>query len=255
MFFDADNAVFNVAYVFKMRLPKREVMETGNGVNCPYWALSYRKKSNGTVTDSFKTLNIKSKSLLLIPPDYKFKRKSYESEEVISIHFSIIGDIQKDLAVFYPKNYLLYEKLFDEIYRVYTNRNYGYKFRCNEYLYKILYILFNDTINSNDSCNLNIAERAALYIEKEISNSQFSVNTLADIFEISDSHLRSIFKKNFNISPKEYQISKRMMLAESMLKAKYFSVKQIAMQCGYDDEKYFSTAFKKYFGVSPKKFI
>ena len=255
MFFDGFNTIFNVDAVYKMRCPKREILEIGNGENCPYWSLSYRKKATSTFTDNTKTLNVNAKSISLIPPDYIFKRKCYESEDIICVHFSIIGDIKKDISVFYPENYQLYEKLFDEMYRIYNNHNYGYKLRCNEYLYKILYIIFNDTITSNDGYNLSIAQRAAFYIDKEISNSQFSVTELADILEVSESHLRSLFKECYNLSPKKYQINKRMMLAESMLKTKYFSIKQISLKCGYDDEKYFSTAFKKHFGVSPQNFI
>ena len=54
-------------------------------------------------------------------------------------------------------------------------------------------------------------------------------------------------------SPQEFIRVVRLERAAVLLRAGHH-VGDVAVEVGYDNAKYFSTSFKKYFGVSPSKY-
>lgn len=127
----------------------------------------------------------------------------------------------------------------------------AYKIKCNEYFMRLVYLICCDADNEQ---NENIAALAARMIEKNLSDYSFGVADIADAFDISGVYLRKKFNDEYGVSPCEYLAEKRMEKAVTLLETNYFSIKEVAMRCGFENEKYFSTVFKKHFGVSPSKF-
>ena len=72
---------------------------------------------------------------------------------------------------------------------------------------------------------------------------------------LSYTYIKRLFALTFNISPKKYIISLKMNYACDLLKHGEYSITHIAEACGYDDIYVFSHQFKKYFGVSPSRYI
>ena len=91
-------------------------------------------------------------------------------------------------------------------------------------------------------------------IERNISNSEFCVGNIYDELDISGVYLRQKFKEEYGISPVEYLTEKRMEKAVALLETNYFSIKEVAKRCGFENEKYFSCVFKKFHGISPSKY-
>lgn len=77
---------------------------------------------------------------------------------------------------------------------------------------------------------------------------------LADYASVSPSYLGSIFKQVAGRSTIDYLIEIRINRAKNLLKDG-FSVTETSKLVGFNDIYYFSRAFKKHEGVSPKKFI
>jgi AraC-like DNA-binding protein len=64
-----------------------------------------------------------------------------------------------------------------------------------------------------------------------------------------------IFRRQAGISPFEYVQDKRISRAKQLLKIRWdMKVKEIAAECGYDDSKYFMTAFKRITGMTPVEY-
>ena len=59
------------------------------------------------------------------------------------------------------------------------------------------------------------------------------------------------FRRAFGQTPSEYLIGLRIRLAERLLCETDLPLAAIAAECGYENEYYFSTSFKKNVGVSP----
>ena len=78
-----------------------------------------------------------------------------------------------------------------------------------------------------------------------------SIETLANIAHLSESHLLARFKKEVGISPIQYQINLKLRKAKDLLTDPYLSVKEVALQCGFEDINYFGRLFRKHHQTSP----
>jgi AraC-like DNA-binding protein len=75
---------------------------------------------------------------------------------------------------------------------------------------------------------------------------------LAEEFMLSERNLARIAKLAFGVPLHEHVIKLRIHAGLEQLTATNKPIYEIARQTGYNDPHYFSKAFKKYFGVSPK---
>lgn len=91
-------------------------------------------------------------------------------------------------------------------------------------------------------------------IGKRYSDSTFSLKGLADEIALSPGYLSSHFKDVFGITFHDYLISERLERAKILVLSSGMKNYEIAEQVGFEDPNYFSTAFKKRFGMSPSKY-
>jgi len=91
-------------------------------------------------------------------------------------------------------------------------------------------------------------------INKRYAESSFSLKVLADEIALSPGYLSSHFKEVFGITFHEYLISERLERAKILVLSSGMKNYEIAEQIGFEDPNYFSTAFKKRFGMSPSKY-
>ncbi len=91
-------------------------------------------------------------------------------------------------------------------------------------------------------------------MKNNMSNPGFSLLSLSQIVNLSAGHLSTVFKKIFGIPFHEYLITMRLQRAKIMLLSTGFKVYEVAEKVGFDDPNYFSTSFKKKYGVSPNKY-
>lgn len=92
------------------------------------------------------------------------------------------------------------------------------------------------------------------YIEEHLKDSMLSVEDAAELVHFSVSYLREIFKDVTGESFNEYLIRKRMEKAGELLRNTSMKIVDIAEQCGYDNQRYFSSSFKKFYGCTPTEF-
>ncbi len=91
------------------------------------------------------------------------------------------------------------------------------------------------------------------YIAKNYSKN-ITNDDLAAMCNISTVYFRKIFTQVYGISPISYIHSIRIKKAKEMLNMDYSSITNVALSLGYADIYDFSRTFKKYVGVSPKRF-
>lgn len=66
--------------------------------------------------------------------------------------------------------------------------------------------------------------------------------------------LKKEFKKLFNITVYQYLLQCRMHHANSLLQNTRLTIKNIAIECGYESPTGFINAFRRYYGLSPGEF-
>lgn len=77
------------------------------------------------------------------------------------------------------------------------------------------------------------------------------VDSLAYRLGVSRSYLYKIFKRNLNVSPKEYLMSYRLSVGFGLTRPGKVSIKQVADAVGFSTAEAYSKAFKKKYGLSP----
>ncbi|MBT3193269.1 MAG: helix-turn-helix transcriptional regulator [Verrucomicrobia bacterium] len=78
---------------------------------------------------------------------------------------------------------------------------------------------------------------------------------LADIASsagLSPEHFHRLFRAQFDTTPFEFLLRRRMAKARQRLSGGAYSVKEVAAQCGYDDPYYFSRVFRRHFHCTPR---
>lgn len=78
-----------------------------------------------------------------------------------------------------------------------------------------------------------------------------SLQSLADAMQINPVYLSRFFKEKTGVNFSDYITKRKMEAAASLLKETNNSVYQISELVGYSNDKNFSRAFKKYYGIPP----
>lgn len=99
-----------------------------------------------------------------------------------------------------------------------------------------------------------LAKEAFEYIKTNFTNKHLNLDEIAKHLHVTPVYLSRVIKKEFGISYVQMITNLRIKTAKHYLKTSNLSMKEIAERCGYDSQHYFSTAFRKTVGVSPKNY-
>lgn len=96
------------------------------------------------------------------------------------------------------------------------------------------------------------ARRAAHIIDNELLTDSCITN-LAESLEITDRHLRRIFKAEYGVTPVRYLQTRRLLLAKSLLTETQLPITTVAMNCGFGSIRRFNDVFKKHYRLAPTR--
>ncbi|MDM5335385.1 helix-turn-helix transcriptional regulator [Ureibacillus composti] len=95
--------------------------------------------------------------------------------------------------------------------------------------------------------------KVIMYINDELE-SDLTVESIANKFHISTSHLSRIFREHVGITLVEYLNVRRVEESQYYLRHTNKSITSISDQFHFCNQSYFTRIFKKYTGVTPKHF-
>lgn len=116
-------------------------------------------------------------------------------------------------------------------------------------------VLFNVFLHAgqlakHEAASTNIIVKAATeYVEAHLSE-PLSVDTVCEVLHVSQSYLLQLFEKHLKITPKQYILSKKLAMAQMLLRTEMKST-EVYVQCGFQDYSAFYRAYRKYFGYAP----
>lgn len=80
------------------------------------------------------------------------------------------------------------------------------------------------------------------------------MSDLAKLAKMEKNRFSATFRKRFGVAPKEYLTNTRIARAKELLLNTGWTVKEIAMQCGFHDDLFFYRIFRRHTGMSPMQY-
>lgn len=93
------------------------------------------------------------------------------------------------------------------------------------------------------------------YIENNFSDSELSLQTMADSLGYNSKYISRIFKDSMGINFSSYLTNVRIQNAVFLIEQGVTAIKNVALLSGYKDPFYFSSVFKNIVGMSPSEYI
>lgn len=120
-------------------------------------------------------------------------------------------------------------------------------------LQEIVETFSESMFNYIPSKNSEIIKKSMLYISEHF-NRPLTLEEVADYVHLHSSYFSTLFKHSTGSSFKEYLNMVRIEESKRLLSNTDFSIVDVAVAVGFEDQSYFSKVFKKYTGLTPKQF-
>ena len=114
-----------------------------------------------------------------------------------------------------------------------------------------------NTIERTAISNLDEAflDKVAHLVDEHMEDPDFNIAVLSIKLAMSQPVLYKKIKALTNLSVNDFIKSLRLKKAARLLKEKQLNVSEISYAVGYNDRRYFSREFKKYYGKLPSEFL
>ena len=208
-------------------------------------ALSLRTEGEGRFVINGKSFISKPGDVLFIPQNAPYEVEYIKSKSIV---FHFLNCNYTEVENIELSNFAPIKILFENAMNEWKNR-----FCINGTKSAVYNIL--QTIADEKTPLFELKDKVFLqcvkYIKNNFCSPTLSLQQVCEKFFISEATLRRKFNKYYNVSFMQFLSRLRFDKAFSMLLEGTSSVSDIAHACGFEDEKYFSRAIKKKFGVSP----
>lgn len=217
-------------------------------------ALIFKFEGETIYDSNHKIIISNAENIAFLPKGCNYIWKSKKEGHFYSIEFE--GEVDEtEIKLFkYPyKDKIL--KIFNNYEHDVLKNSQIKKFLMAKCAYDILYELLIYELSKHylPTSKKNDVDKIIEYINKNIA-SNLSNEMLAKKFGYSVSYFRNVFYKAMNISPMQYVNKIRMEKAIEMLDSDYGTITNLAESLGYQNVYHFSSAFKKYYGLSPLQY-
>ena len=185
--------------------------------------------------------------IVICPPKHRFYRKIVQPAELCMIKIKTV----EPFLVFGKKirvsNLLRFNDDLAKLERcLFCDTLFAEPF----FLHYCMDILYLASESAEESGNIAFAKN---YIEQNYTK-EMCIGELARQMGYSTPHLINKFKAHYGITPKAFASQLKIVKAKELLLGSDKLSREIAYLLGFSDELYFIRFFKKYTGLTPKRF-
>lgn len=228
------------------------------------------------------TIIIKSKKYYVTKGD-SLLINAFESHEIIAINDAltvIIIQFSKDIfKEYYPplqnayfkeillrneienKDYHRFVQDILDISKEYLKADNLFELNCLRYLSDILYLIFKylkiQKLSESEYLKIkkqnNRLDRISSYIDTHFQE-PIRLSDIAQIENITTTHLSHFFTNNFGMTFQEYLKDKRLEYALRLINNQSLSLTEISERSGFSELKYMNQAFKDTFDLTPNEY-
>jgi YesN/AraC family two-component response regulator len=98
-----------------------------------------------------------------------------------------------------------------------------------------------------------VVKRAVAYLHQNYAR-PLKRWEIAEAVDVSENYITRLFNQELGLSPWDYLNRFRVYRAKELLRRTHGSIKSVANQVGFKDQKYFSRVFHKLTNLSPSEF-
>lgn len=218
----------------------------------PYNALSLRLEGDSEFIHNGKSVRATAGDILFVPAGTDYKLISHKRESLIVVHFDILYGEADGFEVFKPANPEIMTDLFVKMYHTWRASAVGYEYRVESTLARVLEGIVSENFNRKRGIKPDFSTLLG-FIHSNFTDPALTVDSMARRMGISTTYLRELFSENLGTTPLKYLHSLRIDYADRLLESDYYTVEEVARLSGYNDPKYFSTAYKRERGNPPSK--
>lgn len=249
MIFENNQLVFRVIDV--LHISHRNVkMTTANRHFC---ALSFREQSDARIFSGGRVLNMRAGSVTFFPAEVDYYREA-GVDEIMVFHLELNNYSSQAIETFVTNQPDTIAPLFQAAYKEWRKNLPDRQYRVTAILYRLFAELYSEYAQRRGGYS-PLVEQAVQYIAAHFTQPDLTVARLARQVGVCEVYLRRLFQQELHTSPKQYMMQLRMQYALSLLGTGYYAVGEVARKCGFNDEKYFATAFKRAAGCSPSRYV
>lgn len=157
---------------------------------------------------------------------------------------------------FSPPDLVRIEDILDKIAEESLGKNPDYKEMQKLYLRELLILISRYRLKDNESRageSIALIENIMKYISENV-DADLSLDTLSKKYSVSPNYLSMQFRKTSGMPLSEYINISKISASEKLLKKGNLPITAVATKCGFNDSNYFASVFKKYKGITPKKY-
>lgn len=218
--------------------------------NVPIQLYSFNKEMVGSVgLDSYSRKVFKSYNIL-DDIDLNTQNINQVSTRDEHIHFTVLSvssvDINSGVFIIGP-------------YSSVENTNFPYKSLClSDYMARSIRMLwkeisnYNSIIKDREPYSFHV-KKALDYIDSKYRE-DFKLNDVADYLNINKSYFCSILKKETGFTFTQYLNNIRIEKSKYLLVNENYSVMDIALSVGFNNQNYYNIIFKKLNNVTPLEY-
>ena len=143
-----------------------------------------------------------------------------------------------------------FEELYGALFTLFSEKKNDSIRECCGLIYRMLLLLSQSAEERSFPPEL---QRAVNFINSSFS-SPMDLERICRAAECGKTKLQWLFKYHLESTPIRYLTEVRLKYAEKLLLNTTFPIKETADRCGYSDPLYFSAAFLKHYGCSPREY-
>lgn len=170
----------------------------------------------------------------------------------IDIYFNSSVPLAKQ--VFGMNDAVALRSKFLRIYNIWNEKQHGYYSEAMMILYDIIHHIQIQNAAYLTSQSKQAVSKAYDYILKNYRSHDFNYKMLYEISGLKHSRFNSLFKQNYGITAMELVTDMKLQHAKELLVTARYSMAEIADLCGFENQYYFSSVFKKSTGVPPSQY-
>lgn len=246
--FHSQKIKFDILSVHKLTFSASERYSPPRNHN----ALIFRHYGQAEILHNGEKTLLDKNDITFIPAQFDYTIRS-QDEEIVVIHFCIDGDTTFPFSFIRAQRPEIFATLFEELLAVWKNKPLGYQYKIDALFLSILENVEIQLKTENASPVFVPISQAVDFMHKHFSERDLSIEKLAKQSGYCTSYFRRVFHEITGFSPQDYLSQLRFSYADTLLSSGYYSVKEVAFLCGFDDPKYFSTAYKRKKRISPSQ--